>query len=148
MVVAVKQIVRVRGGGLVQIRSKELKAGDDAEVIVLVTERANCRNGKHPKSSRRGAESLSKVPIARMTKQVREDIEWAKRCVLNRGQNLVGTDQGRAGSSVDYVVEFSSQCGEKRSTSSPILSSSESKRPSIHYPGNPPPAWLHKTRRL
>jgi hypothetical protein len=36
MVAAVRQIVTIQPGGLVEVRSPELKAGEQAEVIVLV----------------------------------------------------------------------------------------------------------------
>jgi len=79
MVVAVKQIVRIEKGGLVRLRSKELKAGDEAEVIVLVTDRASLGNGKTSKATRRTTKAKSGVRTAKMTKQLRGDIAQASR---------------------------------------------------------------------
>jgi hypothetical protein len=36
MTIAVKQMVRIQAGGLIQVRAPELQPGDMAEVIVLV----------------------------------------------------------------------------------------------------------------
>ena len=45
MSVAIKQTVTVRPGGIVEVRSPELRAGDQAEVTVVVTQAAGSRTG-------------------------------------------------------------------------------------------------------
>ena len=47
MVGAIKQLVTVREGGVVEVRSPELKASSQAEVIVLVQEESD-RSGLSP----------------------------------------------------------------------------------------------------
>jgi hypothetical protein len=82
MVAAVKQIATVQRGGVIRLKSPELKAGDRAEVTVRVREPAARRNGAAAKSSTSAigkAEPVREAPIARMTKQVRGDIAEANR---------------------------------------------------------------------
>ena len=78
MVAAVKQFVTVQAGGVIRIRSKELQAGDEAEVIVLVPERA-ARANRKPTGRKRAERSDGVFPVARRTKQVRGDIAQANR---------------------------------------------------------------------
>ena len=80
MVAAIRQVVKVRPGGVVQVRSSRLKVGSEAEVIVLLPEtprkgagRAGKRNGTTAVTRARG------VSVAGMSKQVRGDIAEAHR---------------------------------------------------------------------
>jgi len=82
MVAAVKQIVKVQRGGIIRIQSDQLRAGDEAEVIVLVSDSTN---GNGRRSSRKPDK---KYPVARMTKQTRGDIEWAKKIKAEGGANI------------------------------------------------------------
>ena len=81
MVAAIKQLVTVQRGGLIQVRSSRLKAGSQAEVIVLLPEPTKRRANKSAKSNGRKHSAASRVGsrIAKMTKEVRGDIAEAHR---------------------------------------------------------------------
>jgi hypothetical protein len=51
MSAAIRQVVTVRPGGVIEIRSPELKEGDKAEVTVVIT---NSANGEPDASGKRG----------------------------------------------------------------------------------------------
>ena len=53
MVAAIRQHVTVKEGGVIEVRSPDLRPGEEAEVIVLVGMRAQL-GGNQPKSRARG----------------------------------------------------------------------------------------------
>src|SRR5256885_15865211 len=79
MVAAIRQLVTVKRGGIVQVRSSRLKPGARAEVIVLLPTTPQRAAPKGKSNGPAARNSARKIPIARMTEQVRGDIAEAHR---------------------------------------------------------------------
>jgi hypothetical protein len=80
MVAAIRRVVKVQPGGLVQVRSPRLKVGSEAEVIVLLPTTTKRKKAYAPnKSNEAAAKRQREIPLARMTKQVRGDLAEAHR---------------------------------------------------------------------
>jgi len=81
MVAAIRQFVKVEAGGVVRVRSPKLKPGAEAEVIVLLPRGGKRANGARSKPNGRAKRKarVRRVPVAKMTAEVRGDIAWAKK---------------------------------------------------------------------
>jgi hypothetical protein len=83
MVAAVKQIVTIKPGGVISLRSKELRAGEQAEVTVRYLEKPNRANGHKPKSGTAKKSRVRKERAHRMSKQDHGDVAWAKKIMAD-----------------------------------------------------------------
>ncbi len=76
MVAAIRQTVTIQSAGTVEVRSPELRAGERAEVIVLI-ERAECQSSGSP------LEALDALQASlRLTAQAAAD--WTQRARVER----------------------------------------------------------------
>src|SRR3954452_7918401 len=88
MVAAIKQVVTVKPGGLIQIRSDQLRAGSRAEVIVLVPDVKRATKTERSKNGRTKATKSRRTRTARLSKQDRGDIAESLRRLAEPGPNI------------------------------------------------------------
>jgi hypothetical protein len=88
MVAAVKQIVTIKPGGVISLRNKELRAGEQAEVTVRYLEKPNRANGHSSKSGTSKKGGVRKERAHRMSKQDQGDVAWAKKILSEPGENI------------------------------------------------------------
>ena len=90
MVAAIRQFVKVEPGGVVRLRSPKLKPGAQAEVIVLLARAGKRSYGTRSKPNGRAKTKarVRRVPLAKMTAEVRGDIARAKKVRAEPGYNI------------------------------------------------------------